>query len=102
MTAGSPAGHRHSDRLHTHSIPKWVVAVPDAVFRDQSVERRSSGALSALAGSDLICSTFGSDFTAEELTLLPALKRLQAVSASPPRMAAFLLRSLARGAAAPD
>lgn len=37
---------------------------------------------------------FGTDFNAEELALLPALQRLQKVSASKPRLAAFLLSSL--------
>jgi acyl-CoA hydrolase len=37
---------------------------------------------------------FGTDFTTEELALLPALQRLQRASASKPRLAAFLLSSL--------
>jgi acyl-CoA hydrolase len=37
---------------------------------------------------------FGSDFTAEEQGLLPALQRLQHLSASKPRLAMFLLGSL--------
>ncbi|MDR3389814.1 MAG: acetyl-CoA hydrolase/transferase C-terminal domain-containing protein [Rudaea sp.] len=37
---------------------------------------------------------FGSDFSVEELALLPALQRLQRVSMSKPRLAAFLLSSL--------
>jgi acyl-CoA hydrolase len=37
---------------------------------------------------------FGSDFTAEELKLLPALKKLQQVSGSKAKLAAFLLGSL--------
>lgn len=43
---------------------------------------------------------FGSDFTDVELQLLAALKKLQQVSASKPRLAAFLLGSLAQGSAA--
>jgi acyl-CoA hydrolase len=37
---------------------------------------------------------FGTDFSAEELALLPALQRLQRVSASKPRLAVFLLSAL--------
>jgi len=37
---------------------------------------------------------FGSDFSPEELQLLPALKELRRVSASKVGLAAFLLRSL--------
>ncbi len=37
---------------------------------------------------------FGSDFTPEELRLIPALQKLKAVFARKPAMAAFLLRSL--------
>jgi hypothetical protein len=37
---------------------------------------------------------FGSDFSPEELYLLPALKKLRQVSASKARLAAFLLQSL--------
>src|SRR5262249_42870849 len=37
---------------------------------------------------------FGADFTPEELALLPALKRLQSVSLSKARLAAFLLSAL--------
>jgi hypothetical protein len=40
---------------------------------------------------------FGSDFTAEELQLLPALKILRRVSVSKPKMAAFLLQALVAG-----
>lgn len=40
---------------------------------------------------------FGSDFTADELALLPALQRLQCASSSKPRLAAFLLSSLWSG-----
>ena len=40
---------------------------------------------------------FGSDFSAEELALLPALQRLQGLSASKARLAAFLLSSLWKG-----
>lgn len=40
---------------------------------------------------------FGSDFTPEELSLLPALKILRKVSASKPKMAAFLLQALVAG-----
>jgi len=42
---------------------------------------------------------FGADFTDEELALLPALKRLQQVSASKLSLAAFLLSSLGQGPA---
>lgn len=42
---------------------------------------------------------FGSDFTPEELHLLPALKILRRVSVSKPRMAAFLLQALMSGGA---
>jgi hypothetical protein len=44
---------------------------------------------------------FGSDFTADEMALLPALQRLQGVSVSKLRLAAFLLSSVAMGKAAP-
>ena len=44
---------------------------------------------------------FGSDFSAEELELLPALKRLQQVSASKARLAAFLLGCIWQSAATP-
>jgi acyl-CoA hydrolase len=37
---------------------------------------------------------FGSDFSAEELQLIPALQLLGRLAASPPRMAAFVLRAL--------
>jgi hypothetical protein len=40
---------------------------------------------------------FGSDFSTEELALLPALQRLQRISASKLALAAFLLHSLFRG-----
>ena len=40
---------------------------------------------------------FGSDFSAEELALLPALQRLKRASATKPRLAAFLLSSLWSG-----
>ncbi len=40
---------------------------------------------------------FGSDFTPDEQALLPALQRLQSVSATNPRLAAFLLTSLWKG-----
>jgi hypothetical protein len=40
---------------------------------------------------------FGSDFSPEELGLLPALKKLKEVSAHRPTLAAFLLRSLFAG-----
>ena len=45
---------------------------------------------------------FGSDFSAEELALLPALQRLQAVSARKGALAAFLLSSLWQGSAKPQ
>jgi hypothetical protein len=45
---------------------------------------------------------FGSDFSAEELALLPALQRLQQVSARKSTLAAFLLSSIWRGRAQPD
>jgi hypothetical protein len=41
----------------------------------------------------------GSDFSPDETALLPALKRLQRISASKPRLAAFLLSSVAMGQA---
>ena len=44
---------------------------------------------------------FGSDFTPDEMALLPALQRLKGVSASKLRLAAFLLSSLAMGKATP-
>ena len=43
---------------------------------------------------------FGSDFTDVELQLVPALKKLQQVSASKAKLAAFLLSSLAGGSVA--
>gem|GEM_PF-4578334 len=49
---------------------------------DQSVERRSSGALSALAGSDLACSAFGSDFTGSSLALSTAGVSTRAVTSA--------------------
>lgn len=42
---------------------------------------------------------FGSDFTSDEQTLLPALQRLQLASATKPKLAAFLLTSLSKGRA---
>ncbi|MEP6484253.1 MAG: acetyl-CoA hydrolase/transferase C-terminal domain-containing protein [Rudaea sp.] len=45
---------------------------------------------------------FGSDFTADEQKLLPALKRLQDASATKSRLAAFLLSSLWKGRPSPD
>jgi len=45
---------------------------------------------------------FGSDFSAEELALLPALKRLQQVSARKTSLAAFLLSSLWKTGSKPD
>ena len=42
---------------------------------------------------------FGSDFTPEELHLLPALKILRQASSSKPKMAAFLLQALVAGSA---
>jgi acyl-CoA hydrolase len=44
---------------------------------------------------------FGSDFTREELNLLPALKLLQQVSASKIQLAGFLLQSFSSGTAGP-
>jgi len=44
---------------------------------------------------------FGSDFTSDELALLPALQRLQGVSVSKLGLAAFLLSSLGMGKATP-
>ncbi len=44
---------------------------------------------------------FGSDFTPDELALLPALQRLKGVSASKLRLAAFLLSSVGMSKAAP-
>jgi acyl-CoA hydrolase len=45
---------------------------------------------------------FGSDFTAEELALLPALQRLQGISTNKFRLAAFLLSSLFKGGGKPE
>ena len=45
---------------------------------------------------------FGSDFTAEELQLLPALKILQGVSASKAKLIAFLLRALVSAPSPPS
>ena len=65
-----------------------------ARWRDNTPQRLAS-ALAPLRAQGLFpLFPFGADFTAEELALLPALKRLQRVSASKPRLAAFLLSSL--------
>jgi acyl-CoA hydrolase len=70
--------------------PKWRENTP------QRLER----ALAPLRGRGLFPTfPFGSDFTDAEGALLPALLRLQRVSASPWRMATFLLRSLVGGSA---
>ena len=45
---------------------------------------------------------FGSDFTADEQALLPALQRLQLASATKSRLAAFLLTTLWKGRATAD
>jgi acyl-CoA hydrolase len=45
---------------------------------------------------------FGSDFSAEELGLLPALQRLQRISAGKMQLAAFLLSSIWKGRARPE
>jgi len=67
--------------------------LPDA-WR-QNTPQRLHDALAAAQRKGLFPTfPFGSDFSAEELALLPALKRLQAVSVSKPRLAAFLLGSL--------
>jgi acyl-CoA hydrolase len=71
--------------------------LPDA-WR-QNTPQRLHAALAAAKGKGLFPTfPFGSDFTADELALLPALKRLQSVSASKPRLAAFLLGSLGQKA----
>jgi hypothetical protein len=45
---------------------------------------------------------FGSDFTPDEQALLPALQRLQTVTATKPALAAFLLSTLWKGRPTPE
>jgi acyl-CoA hydrolase len=45
---------------------------------------------------------FGSDFSADEQALLPALQRLQSVTATKPALAAFLLSTLWKGRPTPE
>lgn len=84
---------KRSGKLHRDFAipPHWRANTPEQLDRSLA-PLRARGLFPAFP--------FGSDFTAEELALLPALKRLEQMSASPLRMAAFLLRSLAGGASA--
>ena len=74
-------------------------AIPDC-WR-QNTPARLAAAL-AQYREDFPSFPFGSDFSSEELALLPALQRLQRVSASKFRLAAFLLSSLWKGRPRPD
>ena len=72
--------------------PEWRMHTP------QHLQKQ----LAALqAGGRFGLFPFGSDFSAEELALLPALKRLQQVSARKLRLAAFLLGSTWQSTATP-
>ena len=75
-------------------------AIPDR-WRENTPERLAQ-ALAPLQVRGLFAAfPFGSDFSADELALLPALQRLQSVSVSKPRLAAFLLSSLWPGKSTP-
>ena len=63
-------------------------------WRNNTPERLAAALAPLRARGRFPTFPFGSDFSAEELRLLPALKRLQQVSTSKPRLAAFLLASL--------
>jgi acyl-CoA hydrolase len=82
ITQAKAAGKLRSD----FSIPaKWRANTP----------QRLAAALGPARADGLFPTfPFGSDFSAEELQLLPALKTLQAAASSPMRLATFLLRSL--------
>jgi len=76
--------------------------VVPAAWRGNTPERLAA-ALAPLRARGLFgLFPFGSDFSDEELRLLPALKRLQQVSASKLTLASFLLGSLASRAATRD
>ncbi len=67
----------------------------------QNTPRRLNDALRPFAASFPLF-PFGSDFTADEQALLPALQRLQTVTATKPALAAFLLSTLWRGRPTPE
>jgi acyl-CoA hydrolase len=72
-----------------------------AAWRNNT-SRHLAAALAPLQQRELFPAfPFGSDFTAEELQLLPALKILQRVSARKPALAVFLLQALWSGAPQP-
>jgi len=71
--------------------------LPDA-WRGNTPQRLHDALAAAKAQGLFPAFPFGSDFTPEELALLPALKRLQSVSASKTRLAAFLLGSIGQRA----
>jgi acyl-CoA hydrolase len=71
--------------------PEFVIPAP---WRENTPQRLDA-ALAPLRARGLFpLFPFGSDFSAEELALMPALKRLQQASANKMHLAAFLLSSL--------
>ena len=79
-------------RLDFAIPPSWAQNTPQRLAADLA-PLRQRGLFPAFP--------FGSDFTREELNLLPALKLLQEVSASKIGLAGFLLQSLSSGTAGP-
>ena len=67
----------------------------------QNTPRRLHDALKPF-GASLPLFPFGSDFTADEQSLLPALQRLQTVTATKSALAAFLLSTLWKGRPTPE
>jgi acyl-CoA hydrolase len=72
--------------------------IPDR-WRENTPDRLAAAMAPLQARGLFSLFPFGSDFSAEEMALLPALQRLQRVSASKLRLAAFLLSSMAIGKA---
>jgi hypothetical protein len=70
-------------------------------WRENTPERLAQSLAPLQARGLFAAFPFGSDFSADELALIPVLQRLQRVSASKPRLAAFLLSSLWTGKSTP-
>jgi acyl-CoA hydrolase len=95
---------RFQDALVTQAKANGKLA-RDFVIPDrwrENTPARLAAALAPLQARGLFALfPFGSDFTPDEMALLPALQRLQGISASKLRLAAFLLSSVAMGKATP-